>query len=217
MKNYEYFLFDWDGCLAKTLEVWLDATRLAYRTYGVEASDQEIAHHFGDWKAARHFGIEDADGCMDKIVKIADEKLRKVELYEGAKELLTDIKKSKKLALLSSSAKNVIERGLEQNGLQGMFDIVISGDDVTNHKPHPEVIEKGMQALNASKVLTVMIGDSRKDLEAATNAGIDSILIYPQTHKLFYDLNQLKRYNPNYVFGSFKELQGQLKSKTYGV
>lgn len=208
--KYEYYLFDWDGCLAKTLEVWLNAFKQIYKEYGVEPSDQEIAHHFGDWQAPKHFGIEDVEGCVTKVATLAHQKLKEVELYEGAKELLEYLAQTKKLALLSSSQRQVLDWGLRHNGLTHLFNVVISGDEVKHHKPHPEVIEKGLTALNATKELAVMIGDSRKDLEAASNAGVDSILIYPQSHALFYDLDQLKQYRPTHMFTSFAELKNSV-------
>lgn len=211
--KYDYYLFDWDGCLAKTLEVQLNAYKQAYKEYGIEPSDQEIAHHFGDWQAPKHFGIKDVGGCVNKVVDLANKKLREVELYDGAKELLEQLAPTKKLALLSSSERQVLEWGLEHNGLTHLFDVVISGDEVKNHKPHPEVIEKGLTALNASKDRAVMIGDSRKDLEAANNTGIDSVLVYPESHKLFYDLEQLKQYNPTHYASGFLELQDLLKGQ----
>jgi pyrophosphatase PpaX len=205
--NYEYYLFDWDGCLAKTLEIWLNAYRQALKEYGAKPSDQEIAYHFGDWEAPRYFGIDDVQGCVKKVVELANQNLREVELYPGAKELLEELAQTKKIALLSSSERQVLEWGLKHNGLTYLFDVVISGDEVENHKPHPEVIEKGLAALNATKELSVMIGDSRKDLEASSNAGIDSVLVYPESHKLFYDLDQLKLYKPIRLVHSFEELK----------
>ena len=99
---------------------------------------------------------------------------------------------------------------MENNNLTNFFDIVISGDEVENHKPHPEVIEKGLAALNGEKELAIMIGDSRKDLGAAKNAGIDSVLIYPPEHKLYYDLDDLKTYQPTFVASGFKELEDMI-------
>lgn len=43
-----------------------------------------------------------------------------------------------------------------------------------------------------------MIGDSDKDLGAARNFGIDSVLFYPAEHKKFYDLEKLKELEPTY-------------------
>lgn len=211
ISKYDYFLFDWDGCLAKTLEVWLQAYKTTYAEFGINPTDQEIAHHFGDWQAPKHFGIENVQDCVDRVVKLANEQLKQVTLYDGAAELLHCLKdKQKKLALLSSSEKKVLDWGIDHNNLQNIFDIIVSGDDVVNHKPHPEVIEKGLSALDADKERAVMIGDSHKDLEAAKNAGVASVLIYPKSHELFYDFKQLKGYVPTYIFSGFEEFMEKL-------
>ena len=51
-----------------------------------------------------------------------------------------------------------------------------------------------------------MVGDTDKDLGAAANFGIDSMLFYPPEHEKFYPLEKLKGYNPTYVFDDFKKL-----------
>ena len=197
--------------MAKTLEVWLQAYKTTYAEFGINPTDQEIAHHFGDWQAPKHFGIENVQDCVDRVVKLANEQLKQVTLYDGAAELLHCLKdKQKKLALLSSSEKKVLDWGIDHNNLQNIFDIIVSGDDVVNHKPHPEVIEKGLSALDADKERAVMIGDSHKDLEAAKNAGVASVLIYPKSHELFYDFKQLKGYVPTYIFSVFEEFMEKL-------
>jgi phosphoglycolate phosphatase-like HAD superfamily hydrolase len=52
----------------------------------------------------------------------------------------------------------------------------------------------------------VMVGDSDKDIRAAHNAGIDSILFYPIEHQSFYDVNTLRSYTPKFIVHSFVEL-----------
>jgi pyrophosphatase PpaX len=211
MKDYQYFLFDWDGCLAKTLDLWLDCFRQAYASYGKHPSDQEIARHFGDYSAPALFGISDVEACGDKAAELAHSNLQTVELYGGAKELLTTLKASKKIALLSSSRRYVIDWGLQHNGLENMFDLVLTADDVSSHKPDPEAILTALDRFGASKEQAVMIGDSRKDLGCAQNAGVDSILVYPEEHRVFYDLDELKTYEPTYVVGGFGELKQRLQ------
>lgn len=68
------------------------------------------------------------------------------------------------------------------------------------------MLEKGLDLLQGTKREAIMIGDSNKDIEAANNAGIDSLLVYPQGHTIFYDLDQLKSYNPIYIVSNFKEI-----------
>ncbi len=50
------------------------------------------------------------------------------------------------------------------------------------------------------------IGDSDKDLGAAKNAGIDSVLFYPAEHKKFYNLDALKTYSPTYIVDDFRKI-----------
>lgn len=46
MKKYEYILLDWDGNLAKTLDVWLVAWRTVLNENGYFPSDEEITANF---------------------------------------------------------------------------------------------------------------------------------------------------------------------------
>lgn len=206
MDRYNYFLFDWDGCLAKTLEAWLGAYRIAFKRYGLNPTDLEIAYYLGDWEIGKHFDIADYVKFNEIAVKIAVEKLKSVELYDGATELLSSLKKSKKLALVSSGSREIIQNGLKHNNIEGMFDFIITGEDVTNHKPHPESLELALNAIGGIKEKTIMIGDSNKDIGAAANFGIDSVLVYPESHKLFYDLQDLQKLKPTYTISKFSDL-----------
>ena len=86
------------------------------------------------------------------------------------------------------------------------FTAIVAADDVTNHKPHPEPLEKALAALRGTKVKAVIIGDSDKDLGAANAFGIDSILFYPDEHKKFYNLAILEALNPTYIVSDFTEI-----------
>lgn len=207
MKNYQYLLFDWDGCLAKTLEIWLDTYEKVYGEYGVFPTREEIASHFNKTDNPKYFGITQIEECLDKVDHLAEQSFKKTELYDGAKALLQKLILKKKLALLSSSKREVLRWGIDYNHLDGIFSAVIGREDVTHHKPNPEVYEKGLAALDGTKEKAVIIGDSQGDLQAAASAGIDSILYYPPSHKLFYDLDYLKKSNPTFIVSDFQELE----------
>lgn len=209
--RYEYYLFDWDGCLAKTLEVWLDSYREVLTTYGKTPTDREIAHHFGDWGLYSYFDVEDFEEANTRTADLVRQKMKTVELYDGAKELLQALDaKGKKVAIVSSGSRDIVQKGIDHNGVGEFVEVFISGEDVTNHKPHPEPLEAAITKLNAQKELTIMIGDSRKDLEAASNTGVDSILMYPENHELFYDVQKLRGYKPTFEFSSFFALLKEL-------
>lgn len=205
-KKYKYILFDWDGCLAKTLGVWMNAYKIIYAQYNVYPTEIEIARHFGDWESPKYFGITDVKSCINKLDELASSELKKVALYVGAKELLKKLHMDKQLALLTSSPGYIIKEALKYNKLNEFFKIVLTAEDVKNHKPHPEMINKGINLLDGNKNEAIMIGDSRKDLEAANNSMVDSILVYPKEHSIFYNLDELKRYKPTYIVSSLPEI-----------
>lgn len=51
-----------------------------------------------------------------------------------------------------------------------------------------------------------MIGDSDKDIGAAANLGIDSILFYPPEHEKFHDYPALKKLNLTHIVDDFKKV-----------
>jgi HAD superfamily hydrolase (TIGR01509 family) len=210
MKDYQAYLFDWDGTLARTLEEWLRLLRDAYLAYGIELDDKTIIGGFGNWKAAIDFGLaeEHYAAYRAEIGRKSHAALSQAPLYEGSRELLTTLRSNnKQLGLLTSSSSETIHAVLQFHGLDTMFDVVITGDDVEKHKPDPECIVAALDALHLDPAQAVMVGDSDKDLGAATNAEIDSILYFPDTHNLFYELEELKKLDPTYVISNWSELQ----------
>lgn len=208
MKKYKYILLDWDGNLAKTLDIWLEAFREVLESQGIHKSDNEIAMSFGQFpKYAENWGVADGEQAMQDTDAIAKQRLPKVDLYPDALEVLQKLHETgRKLALISTSHRHNITDLLTSHAIDGYFDAIVSGDETTNHKPHPEPLEIGLKLLGGSKATAVMIGDSDKDLGAAQNAGIDSILFYPEEHKKFYDLEELKSHNPTHIVEDFKEI-----------
>jgi len=213
VKAYKYIFFDWDGCLAKTLQIWLEAYKAVFAEYGIYPEDREIAEKvFGDWNGPRKLGVEDIDSFTRKLLAIVNEKSLDVKLHDGVKEILDTLKsRGRRLALLTSSKRAIIETGLRNNRIEEYFEIIFTTEDVENNKPHPEMINKAINKLNGNKEGSIMIGDSKKDLGAANNAKIDSILFYPKEHELFYDFELLNSYKPTYVIDDFKELGRILK------
>ncbi len=68
----------------------------------------------------------------------------------------------------TTSMKHIMERF----SLRPFFDMVVTALDVKNPKPHPESIEKIIQAFHLDKEETVFVGDSEVDRNTAHSAGI---------------------------------------------
>lgn len=208
MNRYQYILLDWDGNLAKTMDIWLEACRAPIEKRGKKLTDEEVAASFGAFaQHIKQWGYDDVEAIIDEADIIAKQKLPNVELYPDALAVLESLHGAgKKLALITTSPHANIKHLLDKYNIGQFFQVIVANDDTEHHKPHPEPLEKAMALLGASKEESVMIGDSDKDLGAAYNAGIDSILFYPPEHAKFYKISKLQQLNPTHIVSDFRKI-----------
>jgi pyrophosphatase PpaX len=210
-KSYKYILFDWDGCLAKTLDFILNLYRQLFTEFGLPKTDEELISIWGDWNGPLKLGIsqENLPNWIEKYKSNLNIGVSRVELYDGVIEMLKILKQNeKRIALLSSSEKASVDPGLDRHNLRSYFDILLFAEDVKHHKPDPEIIEKALELLGGIKEQAIIIGDSKSDIGAANNAGIDSLLYYPVHNEKFYRKESLIQLNPTYIVNSFNKVFG---------
>lgn len=208
MKQYQYILFDWDGTLAKTLDIWHDALSEALSKTKYSFSKSEIGANYELFKGrfeAR--GYSGADNIINDALEIASKKIPNTQLYSGAKELLVSLHNNgKHIALVTTSLHKQIDPLLKLHNLTDIFEAVVCADDTEKIKPNPQPVLKAMKLLNADPSQTILIGDSESDLLASSRSNIDSILFYPESHAIYHNISKLSSLNPTYTVASLIDL-----------
>lgn len=209
---YKTIIFDWDGCLAMTLEAWVATYHDALKPYEIKLKDDQIIALSADWDAIGKLGVTDVAGFRTLINSRIALRFAEVPLYPNAKLLLNQLKRQGiRLGLATSSERSDILKAIAFHEIEEFFDSIVCGDDVKNHKPHPESIMRVMKELDASPESTLMVGDSIKDIIAATKTQIDSSLIFHDSHERYYSLEILQASNPTHTFRGFSELARYMK------
>jgi HAD superfamily hydrolase (TIGR01509 family) len=113
-------------------------------------------------------------------------------------------------ALVTSSPRRLIDTVAVKLEVGHLFDFVICGDEVANHKPHPEPLLRTLQALGCESRAAIMIGDSAADMLAGKAAGTRTALFMPDDHHRFHDGERLRATNPDFIFREHRELPGLL-------
>lgn len=103
--------------------------------------------------------------------------LKELVIYDGIKELLDELKDDFTLSVATNANSGFANKMLDHLNLSSYFSSVLGFNDVKNAKPHPEMINKILDIHNIDKSKAQVIGDSHKDIQAATNAGVDSVLV----------------------------------------
>ncbi len=103
--------------------------------------------------------------------------LRDLELYEGIQKLVDDLKSDFTLAVATNANSFFAKKMLDHVGIGHHFKTILGYDSVVKAKPHPEMVYKILDEHNIQKENAQLIGDSHKDIMAADNAGVDSVLV----------------------------------------
>jgi len=214
MNHYDAYLFDWDGTLARTVEIWLSEIAKQYVAYGLSVDEIENAREFGNLKAPLTHGLpahqlsEFQEGINDAVRR----RLPDVPLYDDAEVMLRALKANgKKLALVTTSLRPNLELVMGKHGIETLFDVVVTSEDVRKHKPDPESILTAIARLGVTPDRALMLGDSSHDLQAARNAGVASVLFYPEAHTLIHDFDFLQSHGPTHTIRAWRELLDQLQ------
>ena len=95
--------------------------------------------------------------------------------FPGMRELLEELRaEGRRLTIASSKKASLINRGLADNGLLGLFEFVGAQDDSKDHGK-VAAIRKALSLTGAEPADAVMVGDRHHDIEAASSCRIDCI------------------------------------------
>jgi len=172
-------LFDLDGTLIDTVDLIVLSYRYTLMTHrGSVPPDRVFLQGLGIplHKMFRAFTDDPAE--IEAMVETYREHNERhhdehVRPYEGAVEAVQSAAaRGAKLAVVTSKSRRVSERGLKIAGFDGLFTFLVTAEDVTNHKPDPEPVQRALDRIEARPEEAVFIGDSPFDMEAGRQAGV---------------------------------------------
>lgn len=97
-----------------------------------------------------------------------------MRMEDGFVAALDQLKGKTALAICTNRATSM-EMIIEDFGLSGYFEFVMTASKVANPKPHPEPLLKVLEHFGASPEEALFIGDGEVDMQAARGAGIPFI------------------------------------------
>jgi len=122
-------------------------------------------------------------------------------LFDGVKNVLENLKhKGFILALASSSSREIVDTVLNRYDLGKFFKVTVSGSEVKESKPHPEIFLLAAKKLNISPSNCIVVEDSTNGVKAARLAGMKCIGFKPNG-------NHHELRNANQVIHSYSEFE----------
>jgi HAD superfamily hydrolase (TIGR01549 family) len=205
--RFKGIIFDIDGTLTYTNQLIFDSFNFIAEKYlGKIFTNEEIISLFGPTE----------DVIFKQLFPSQFEEVKKdyyqyyhqnhsiALLYDGIKELLIDLKNADcLLGIYTGKGRTSSLITLNFLGVRQLFDLIVTGDDVINHKPSPEGIIKFINEFDLDKKEVIMIGDAPSDIKAAHDAGVEIASVIWDS----YSADIVKSINPDKCFSSVEELR----------
>lgn len=177
---FDAILWDNDGILVDTEELYLEATRDALARVGVELPREIFLEHFlvqstGAWHLAEARGATAADVVALKAWRdgrYAELLASRPLLIDGAAEAVRVLGARYPMAIVTSCRRHHFELIHRETALLAAFRHVVCSEDVTRYKPDPEPYLHGAALLGVDPRRCLAIEDSRRGLLAAKAAGL---------------------------------------------
>lgn len=101
-----------------------------------------------------------------------------LSLKPGVKETLDYLKAhGVRLALATSTVRELAQQRLMMTGLQGYFDEQVCGDEITEGKPSPDIYLKACSKLGVRPEDAVGVEDSINGVIASDTAGLHTVMV----------------------------------------
>jgi HAD superfamily hydrolase (TIGR01509 family) len=174
------YLFDLDGTLAASEILKARALAQACASYGAVANHMIYADVMGeDWPTVTGHFFQRYN--LSPVFDEFNDRFRgfyldlietEISATQGAKQFVFDTRNNGiKVGVVSSAATWMVDKVLSKLDLQSSFDLVITQEDVTRHKPDLEAYLLALSRLRVSAKDTLVFEESSAGLKAATAAG----------------------------------------------
>ena len=181
----DYVLFDHDGVLVDTEYWYFRAGERALADIGLTLDQdrylRDKTRGLSTWTQARAAGID--EGVIDERRVARDayyqEYLRTEDIeIDGVEETLAELSAYVRMAIVTTAKRADFDLIHERRHITQFMEFVLTREDYTRAKPHPEPYLTALKRFGAHKEETLVVEDSSRGLHSAVAAGIDCAIVH---------------------------------------
>lgn len=199
-------LFDLDGTLIDTNELIYASFEYTFKQFNLTFTNEELKSFNGPPLVDTFNKVNptQAEAMIDTYREhnfIHHDKY--VKVFPHVPETIKRLREANiPLGIVTTKMRQGAIKGLDLTELTPFFDTIITFNEVTNAKPHPEPVLKAMKDLHAEPESTLMIGDNYHDIEAGKRAGVKTAGVAWADKGRAY----LEAYHPTYMIEDMRDL-----------
>jgi phosphoglycolate phosphatase/pyrophosphatase PpaX len=179
-KGLRHILFDFDGTIADTLPLIFTSFRSTFQQFlGQHYTDSQVLSLFGPTETVilqKLLPADHLDTGLTHFFDVYTKEHQRVVNPPEIREMLDRFQAAGiKMGIVTGKGRRSADISLREWGLDSFFEVVITGDEVSQPKPHPEGILSAMQQMGLAPADTIYVGDSNADVLAGKAAGLVTV------------------------------------------
>ena len=185
-------LCDMDGVISDSDSFHFAAWQATFAKRGIEFTKEAFVRLFGarnDFIIGEIVGKKVSERDVKIMVREKEQVFRqtatgRIKPFPGVVALLRALKNGNfKLGLVSSAPVENIDLTLSELDLTGIFNCIVSGQDVSESKPSPRIYLLAAEKLGTTPSDCVVIEDSPLGVKAAKSAGMKCLAVANTHHR----------------------------------
>lgn len=211
-KQIKAIIFDLDGTLVNTDQLVINSYHHVFNKYRPEyilTKDEELSF-LGPplLEMFPKYFKEDFNVLLNTYRSYIDiNGYNDAKMYEDAIEVLRELKKNYRLAVVTSRYQDSALDIMNYFKITDLFDIIITLDDVNKPKPDPEGINLVLQKYCLDPEQAIYIGDNYSDYLAGKNANVNTCLVSWARVKD-------KDFQPDMIIDSYRDLLKKMRGNS---
>ncbi|MDW5550074.1 HAD family phosphatase [Methanosarcina sp.] len=177
-------IFDVDGVLVDSMPFQAEAWVKTFKEVGINITREDIYELEGSNNKKlielifEKAGKEPEPWHLEQLPEKKREALEfdRIKPYEGITNCLEVLKRHFKLALVSGSHNDTVNK-IVNKYFSNYFDVIITGSDLERGKPNPDPYLKALEKLDLTKNECIVIENAPMGITAAKRAGLYCVAV----------------------------------------
>ena len=179
--DFAGYIFDLDGTLVDTMPLHYRAWNRAMQHAGLkEELNEDLFYSLGGVPTRRvaslladHYGLEiDVDKVFHQKEALFLELRSEMKLIETVVTFARDVAGSRPVSVASGGPREIVRHTLLLMGLQELFPVVVTPEDVVHGKPAPDLFLKAASLMGVPPERCLVFEDAEPGIQAAVAAGM---------------------------------------------